>query len=657
MEQKENNQEVSARKAVKHLSNPAVLVSILAVSTAVLYSGTLFFQFVWDDKPQIVDSPLIRSFQKLHRVFFSDLWYHTGRFQLYYRPLFVIWSMVNYAVFGLRPWGWHLGAILLHVVATAAVFWLARRLGLQYWTAAGTALIFAVHPIHIECVAWISAASDSMATIFVAFAFGAFLNGRERGAKHRVVWQYVSLLSIACGLLTKEITVGFCGLIAAYAWLFPKEQEAHPGERLRGAIRAALPYAMVTIAYLVLRKYALTRLTTAFDPYHSLGNVIFTLPYVLAFYLEKLLLPVRLTGLYYTPYLTVNQIGLFLVSLIMLVATGTLLVLWARRKKDPLVIFSGLWLIIGLAPTLYLRGFGNGDFVRDRYIYLGSIGFAILVGKAIALLPPMGRWSAPVVQGTAAMALCLTYVCMSIPQQAYWYSDLLIYSRAHDLYPENPYTSIGLAAEYERVGLYDRAIPLVEEARRNGPTYRYALYALADAYIAAGRKDEGRSALLYAQSVAPEYLENETGASSAAGMWGRLGDSERALRLCSWVLGKDPELFSALYNCGNIQLLAGNYAAAEELLKRAVHAASEMAAPRHFLGRTLFLDGKNSEAQPYLRQAVAMDPQVYDYHLWLGRSLEASGDLGGARTQYLEALQLNEMSADAKLHLSHLEAR
>ena len=82
-----------------------------------------------------------------------------------------------------------------------------------------------------------------------------------------------------------------------------------------------------------------------------------------------------------------------------------------------------------------------------------------------------------------------------------------------------------------------------------------------------------------------------------------------------------------------------------------------MAAPRHFLGRTLFLDGKNSEAQPYLRQAVAMDPQVYDYHLWLGRSLEASGDLGGARTQYLEALQLNEMSADAKLHLSHLEAR
>src|ERR1035438_10320842 len=114
--------------------------------------------------PQIVNSPIVRSWSNLPRAFGSDLWYHMARHQVYNRPLLAPWSMLNYTLFGLRPWGWHLGALLAHVAAVASVFWLARKLGLEYWTAALAALIFALHPIHIEAVAWISSASDSMVT-------------------------------------------------------------------------------------------------------------------------------------------------------------------------------------------------------------------------------------------------------------------------------------------------------------------------------------------------------------------------------------------------------------------------------------------------------------------------------------------------------------
>src|SRR5215470_9604705 len=169
---------------VAGLRRPAVLLSALAVVTFILYSGTLLFQFVWDDKAQVIDNPMIRSLSNLHRVFISDLWYHTGRFQLYYRPLFIVWSMLNYAAVGLRPWGWHLGAVLMHIAAVTAIFWLARKLGLEYWTAALAALIFALHPIHIECVAWISAVSDSMVTMLAALSFVAFLNARKPDSKH-----------------------------------------------------------------------------------------------------------------------------------------------------------------------------------------------------------------------------------------------------------------------------------------------------------------------------------------------------------------------------------------------------------------------------------------------------------------------------------------
>src|ERR1019366_9686818 len=152
------------------------------------------------------------------------------------------------------------------------VFWLARRLGLEYWTAALAALIFALHPIHIEPVTWISAASDSMVTMFAALAFAAFLNGRdpERNPerKKRTAWRIASLALLACALLTKEMAVMFSALVAIYAWLHPAEKKSSPGQRVLGAVLAAAPYAVVTLTYALLRKHALLHVTGQSKPNH-----------------------------------------------------------------------------------------------------------------------------------------------------------------------------------------------------------------------------------------------------------------------------------------------------------------------------------------------------------------------------------------------------
>lgn len=637
---------------VEALRHPAVLLPSLAFLSVLLYSGTLYFQFVWDDKAQIVDSPIIRSLSNLHRVFISDLWYHTGRSQLYYRPLFVVWSMFNYAIFGLRPWGWHLGAILMHVAASMAVFWLLRKLGLEYWTAALAVLIFALHPIHIECVAWISAVSDSMATMLVALAFGAYLNWRQPTA-HPTLWRTMSLAWFAAALLTKEIALGFTLLVVLYEYLFPRE--SGPKSRLWSAVRVAIPYVVITVGYIVLRQLAFHEVVSAkVDPYHTNVDMLLELPYVVTFYLRQLVLPIGLTGLYYTPYPTAQLAAQFIFPLLILAGVAALIYYWSQKQNDRMVIFAALWILIGLSPALYLRAFQNGDFVRDRYIYLGSVGFCVLAAKGLRLLAGLDRGA---VQGIAVAILCAGYLALSVPQQAYWYSDLLVYSRGYQLYPGNAYTLVGLAREYSRLGAYDRAIPLVEQAHKENSEYVYTEFALANVYIDAGRKEEGRAALIRAEQLMPEYLLTETGAAAVASMWGKLGEYDRALQLCSGVLEKEPELLSALYDCGNIQMMAGHYPQAETLLRHAVRVAPEMAAPRHFLGRTLFLEGKFPEAQRYLSQAVAMDPRIYDYHLWLGQSLENSGNKAQAKLEYQEALQLNETSTEAKMRLATLQVR
>lgn len=649
-------QETDAWKLLaKYFRQPSVLLTTLVLFTAVLYSGTLFFQFVWDDAPQIVDNPLIRSWHNLSRILVSDLWYHTARSQIYYRPLFVAWSILNYGVVGLHPWGWHLGAILLHLGATLAVFWLSRRLGLEYWTAALAALIFALHPIHIECVAWISAASDSMVTMFVALAFSAFLNARDPEATGRPAWRAASIVFLACGLLTKEMAVTFTALVGIYVWCSGRNKRT--AEKLREAMVAMVPYAVVTLCYAYLRHRALGHSASQLDVRHGFGDMTLTLPYVLSVYLRQLVFPVGLTGLYYTPYVTTKIVAQFVLPLLLLSATAGLIYFWARQRGDWVVAFAGCWLLIGLTPALNIRMFGNGDFVRDRYMYLPSLGFAILAAKGIRLLPAAKDWSAGAMQGVAIAVVGIAYLGMSLPQQAYWNSDLLIYARGHQLYPENPYASIGLGREYSRLGVHDRAIALVEDAVNRNPADRQLAYALAEVYIAGGRGDRGRAALEYALHVMPEYAESETGAATVAALWGQLGDYARASDLCSKVLARDPNLYSALYNCGNIQLMAGHYAAAEQLLRGAVQSAPQLAAPRHFLGRALLLGGKNAQGQAFLSEAAAMDPTVYDYHYWLGRSLQQSGDTVNAKREYLQALHINEDSAETKLQLVTLEGK
>ena len=642
----------------RYLRRPSFLLPLLGLITFVVYSGSLSFEFVWDDWPQIVNSPIIRTWSNLPRAFTSDLWYHVARHQVYYRPLFVAWSMLNYTLFGLRPWGWHLGAVLLHVSAVAAVLWLARRLGLEYWTAALAALIFALHPIHIEPVTWVSAASDTMVTMFAALAFAAFLNARDPKRnpkpKKKAAWWIASLVLLACALLTKEMAVVFSALVGIYAWLHPADGKASLGQKALGAAMEAAPYAVVTLAYALLRRHALLHATGQFDPSHGMVDVARTLPLVLSIYLRQLLVPVGITGLYYTPYVTSAILSQVVLPVVVLGSALAGLWYWNRREGNSTVAFAGLWLLVGLAPVLYLRNFSNGDFVRDRYMYLPSIGFAILTAMGLRRLPSIKGWSAQAVQGCMVLVLCGGYACASIAQQVYWANDLMVLLRGQSMYPGNPATMVGLAKEYSKGGAHDRAIELAESVVKDHPEYGYGPLALAEVYIHAGRFEEGR---IWLDRVNPDYAKSEAGMAGVAGLYGQMGDYERALALCSEILEKEPNLFSALYNCGNIHLVDRQYKDAEQLLTRAVQLVPEQAAPKHFLGRALLQDGRSAEAQPYLLQAVVMDPKVWDYHYCLAESLEENGNASGARTEYRQALQLNPDSKEAKLRLAALEAK
>jgi tetratricopeptide (TPR) repeat protein len=626
----------------QHFRRPIILLSLISVMTFIVYSIGLSFGFVSLDNSQIVDNPLVRSWHNLPQVYLGALWGKWPVNQTCYRPLFTTWSLFNYSLFRLEPWGWHLTTILLHIAVVWAVYLLACKLRLPIWTAFLSCAIFALHPLHIEVISCVSAASEAMATVFYLLALVSFIQAREAEGLRRVRWRILSFLTLTCALLTNEMAITFCLIVALYV-LFLSATAGNTGDRVRESAWAAFPYAIVTVFYLVLRKYALDALVMLPPAHHSSSEVLLTIPYVLAFYFRLFLCPVGLTGLYYTPYIRPQDLGKVLGSLLLLAALIRLLWSWHKKTGDRQVVFLSFWGLLALAPALYLPRFADSDFVHDRFAYLPSVGFVLLAAKALSFFSGTAKVRASSVRlATAALLIAFT---VGAEQQIYWANEHAFFQRARDLYPKSELAAAGqnrLLAGRDG-DLYE--IASLQQSIRTQPSPR-AYLLLAEAYLNVGNDAAARQVLSEDAIVGARTI-TVFDAAELVGVYRRLGDYDRALRICDSLLRADPFLVPALDNCGAANFLSGNLAQAERLLIRAVETTPDDAAPVYWLGRVDLQAGRLQDAQAELRKATELNAQVADYHYWLARCMETAGNLRQAEQEYQRASTLKRPDAKA----------
>src|SRR5262249_30143212 len=150
---------------------------------------------VHDDRGQIVENPAVHSWHAVPTYFTAHVWSAVMPEELgnYYRPLFLLWLRINDAIFGKQAWGWHLTTILAHVLTTLLVYLLALRLGTGRGVALLATLIFALHPAHIEAVAWISGVTEPLLAILFIAAFLTYVESRDP-RPHRNAWRLLSLI-------------------------------------------------------------------------------------------------------------------------------------------------------------------------------------------------------------------------------------------------------------------------------------------------------------------------------------------------------------------------------------------------------------------------------------------------------------------------------
>jgi tetratricopeptide (TPR) repeat protein len=483
-------------------------IAVVLALTFAVYIPTLRYQFVHDDRGQIVDNPAVHSWNAVPAYFTAHAWAAVmpDEYVNYYRPIFLLWLRINDAVFGSQVWGWHLSTILAHVLTTLLLYLLVLRLGIGRDVALLAALIFGLHPAHIEGVAWISGVTEPLLGVFLIASLLAYLRSRGGGAG-AVKWKAASLLLFALAMLEKETGVILPGLLLVYEWIFGTEWE-NPFEvgKILSWFGQTLgriwPYFLLLAFYVPVRIYALKGFNHVVTPL-STAQLVFTWPSLAWFWVRHLLWPVGLSTYYKFPPVLHPTLGNFILPAIFDI--GLAIGIYACIRRSRPAAFFAAWLVMPLIPLLNLRVFVANDFAHDRYLYLPSAGMAVLVAMLLkSVCVGLPRWLG-MPASLLVVVICLTAGMSyeTVTESFYFKDNLTFYGYNLTRAPHNPDAESNYASTLAESGQYGPAIEAFLDAVTYNPTYWTPTFNLALTYYKVGNLPEAEKYYLRAIQINP----------------------------------------------------------------------------------------------------------------------------------------------------------
>jgi protein O-mannosyl-transferase len=559
---------------------PWVVVSLIVLVTFLAYSNTLWFKFVYDDRGQILANVQVHAWRYVPHYFFERVWSfaYPGIHGNYYRPIFLLFLLLNYKIFGPYAAGWHLASVAAHAGVTSLVYVLARRLTGDYRRALIAALIFGVNPVHIESVAWISGVTDPLLALFLLPAFLCYLSSRER-TEHRQAWLAASLALYGLAMLSKETALILPIIVFVFEWFWRDAPGASwlrsAFEGVRCATARVVPFVLLTLVYLAVRWHVLQGLGHTMVPL-GFSTIIFTWPQLMLFYLRHLVWPFGLSVFYDVPYVRTPGLVSFFLPVAGLAGVAFLAVVWVRwlgeqsAKDGRLAIFCFAWILIPFIPLLDLSVLPVGEIAHDRYLYLPSIGFSILIAMTVCRMRIGGLRivGLPALQAAVVLLLALGLGTSTALQDRYWANDTDLYTRGVECTPQNKLARTNLGNALGEQGKYAEALALYQQ-----------------------------------------------------------------------VLDRDPNFWLAIYNTGYTCYRMGRLREAGKYLQRAIRVNGVDSDEYFYLGLTWMKLGNLDDAEKAVRHALKLQPGGLAYHFALGMILKLKGDMPGALAEFNEELR------------------
>jgi tetratricopeptide (TPR) repeat protein len=604
-----------------------VIVFLIALLTVLVYLPALDNDFVnWDDPYYIEENLHIRSLD----VQFLKWMFSTFHMQNWH-PLTWLSHAIDYALWGLSPMGHHLTSIMFHALNTVLVVILIMRLfneqhvhqsvsqspneygKASLFTALVTGILFALHPLHVESVAWISERKDIICAFFFLLSMLSYVNYAGAVQKKTALHYIFSLLFYILALMSKPMAVTL-PIVLLILDFYPLERLSVRSAftRRRKVLIEKIPFLVLSCAMTAIVVLAQKKEIASFDV--TLWERIAVACKSLAFYLFKIVWPTNLAPLYPYP----SNVSLFSFpynASVLLVACITAFCIWSwKREKVFLVVWFSY--IIMLLPVLGIIKVGQ-QAAADRYMYLPSIGPLLLIGLAVSRLWEHVTFNrkrlvlAKVLAITIIIGIASIFLILTVDQIKVWKNSVTLWSREIQFY-DIPTARNNRGNAYITLGRYQQAINDYDAAIRIDPRF-------AKAYVNRG--------------VALTYIH----------------EYKKALHDFNTALDLDIQDSSVYFNRGNVFKALGFYERALEDYTKALSLNPENVDAYNNRGTTYLKLIKLEMAIEDFTNAITLDPENEMAHANRGLAYEKQGAYERAVKDYQISAQLGNKQAQEYL--------
>lgn len=606
----------------KRIWYPYTVVIILSLAA---YLYTLGHEFTFDDYHYIVESGYIKGWGALSSIFSRDLSSLSPETLDLSRPLMPFSLTLDYKIWGLKPFGYHLTNVIFHTLNSVLIYLLAKQF-LPGPESLASAMIFSIHPIHVEPISGVTFREDLLVTFFYIFSLLFYVRYR---CNRKLTYYILSFSSYLLALLSKEMAVTLPAVIVLYEYLFSKR------EKMKASVWLYIcPFLIATFTYLVYLYLVYSSLPSYPGIAWDFNSVFFTALDLIYINVRLLLFPVNLNVDYDLSTTFSFLESTSLLSLTMIVCS----IYYFFSGKKKVLSFCAIFFFVSLLPVLNIVP--TFRLAADRFLYLPSVPFCMIAGAVFFELKRRLEFG-PQRRLPSFIGICVLvlFFINTVSTARVWENEYTLWSNVLRKNPDSAMAHAALGAYYlkeerddeakrhllkaiqmrpdydkpyyniavvlEREGDIDAAISAMERAVRINPQYVKARFMLGLMLERVGRHDEAIAEYNEALVFMPDsgVIYNNLGiAYNAKGMYtDALKNYERAISL-------DPGYADAYYNMGNTFVNAGQYREALSSYRTAVKLNPGSASAYFNMGNVYLLLNRREDAVSAYRNALILDP-------------------------------------------------
>jgi tetratricopeptide (TPR) repeat protein len=647
----------------------------LALAVLVVFGQTARFGFVnLDDDAYVYANAKVTNGLSWKGV----AWVWTHAECNFYHPLTMLSLQVDYQFHKLNAGGYHLTNVLLHTASVILLFLILRRMTGALWRSAFVAAVFAIHPLRVESVAWVSERKDVLAAFFFMLTLGAYVRYVEKqkassfakaaedktedpeSRKQKYNYGLV-LVFFTLGLLCKPTAVAlpFVLLLLDY-WPLGRlgeirnlefrignretTEKAAPGVAFWELVREKIPLLALAVVACVVTYFAegvavmpVSRVPISL----RIGSVLAS--YVV--YLRQMVWPSGLAAFYPFPEKSPPEWELALSFLVLAGVSGWALVLW---RKLPWFLVGWFWYLGMLAPAIGLVQVG-GFAHADRNTYLPQIGLYVLLTWAVADMAAGGRHRRLFQGGCAATILAALVYCAR-QQTSFWRDSGLLWNHTISCTSNNGLAHNSLGAYYAQKGELEAAITEYNRALEINPDYAEARNNLGIVFFRKGDLEQAIAQFGKALETMPDDAEIRYNLGNALAKKGQLNEAVEQYRKAVQI---NPDYEIALNTLGHALAMKGDVDEAIAQFRKALEIAPGHAEAHFNLATALAGKGADEEAIAQFQKALEINPDYVDAHFNLGNTLAKHDKLDEALAHYRKALEINPAYEAARINLAN----